>query len=95
MMFNPPPTSSVKMTMTPDETFAYVAEVSQDYGLDLEVTGVLFEQFLEYQKDEADLTFEQFLQDEFTAAAWMSAAGAGLSIDGCNEAAEEMTEAFS
>ena len=81
--------------MSPSEKLAFVAEFASDYELDLEVTGVLFEQFLKYQKDEADLTFEQFLQDEFTAAAWMSAAGAGLSIDGCNEAAEEMTEAFS
>ena len=80
--------------MSPAESLAYVAEVAADYELDLEITGVLFEQFSEYQKEEPELTFEQFIKDEFTAAAWMCCAASGGGVQECNEAAEQVMEAF-
>jgi hypothetical protein len=80
--------------MSPAENLAYVAEVAADYELDLEITGVLFEQYSEYVKEEPELTFEQFLKDEFTAAAWMCCAGHGGGVQECTEAAEQVIEAF-
>jgi hypothetical protein len=80
--------------MSPSEKLAYVAEVAADYELDLEITGVLFEQFSEYVKEEPELTFEQFLKDEFTAAAWMCCAASGGGVQECTEAAEQVIEAF-
>jgi hypothetical protein len=80
--------------MSPAEKLAFVAEFASDYELDLEITGVLFEQFSEYQKDEPNLTFEQFVEDEFRAAAWMCCAASGGGIQECAEAAEQVSEAF-
>jgi hypothetical protein len=80
--------------MSPAENLAFVAEFASDYELDLEITGVLFEQFSEYQKDEPELTFEQFIKDEFTAAAWMCCAASGGGVQECTEAAEQVIEAF-
>ena len=80
--------------MSPAESLAYVAEVAADYELDLEITGVLFEQFSEYQKEEPELTFEQFIKDEFSAAAWMCCAASGGGVRECTEAAEQVAEAF-
>jgi hypothetical protein len=80
--------------ITSEESMAYVAEVAADYELDLEITGVLFEQYSEYVKDEPELTFEEFIKDEFTAAAWMSCAASGGGIQECTEAAEQVLEAF-
>ena len=77
-----------------EESMAYVAEVAADYKLDLEITGVLFEQYSEYVKDEPELTFEEFIKDEFTAAAWMCCAASGGGIQECTEAAEQVLEAF-
>jgi len=80
--------------ITSEESMAYVAEVAADYELDLEITGVLFEQYSEYVKEEPELTFEEFIKDEFTAAAWMSCAASGGGIQECTEAAEQVLEAF-
>jgi hypothetical protein len=80
--------------MSPAETLAFVAEFASDYELDLEITGALFEQFSEYQKDEPELTFEQFVKDEFVAAAWMCCAASGGGVQECTEAAEQVIEAF-
>jgi hypothetical protein len=80
--------------MNSEESLAYVAEVAVDYELDLEITGVLFDQFSEYQKEEPELTFEQFIKDEFTAAAWMCCAASGGGVQECTEAAEQIIEAF-
>jgi hypothetical protein len=80
--------------MNSEESLAYVAEVAADYELDLEITGVLFDQFSEYQKEEPELTFEQFIKDEFVAAAWMSCAASGGGVQECTEAAEQIIEAF-
>lgn len=80
--------------ITSEESLAYVAEVAADYELDLEITGVLFEQYSEYQKEEPELTFEQFIKDEFTAAAWMGCAASGGGVQECTEAAELMLGAF-
>ena len=80
--------------MSPSEKLAFVAEFASDYELDLEITGVLFEQFSEYQKDEPELTFEQFVKDEFVAAAWMCCAASGGGVQECTEAAEQVIEAF-
>jgi hypothetical protein len=80
--------------MSPAEKLAFVAEFASDYELDLEITGVLFEQFSEYQKDEPELTFEQFVKDEFVAAAWMCCAASGGGVQECTEAAEQVIEAF-
>jgi hypothetical protein len=80
--------------MSPAEKLAFVAEFASDYELDLEITGVLFEQYSEYVKEEPELTFEQFVKDEFTAAAWMVCAAYGGGVQGCTEAAELMLSAF-
>ena len=80
--------------MNSEESLAYVAEVAADYELDLEITGVLFDQFSEYQKEEPELTFEQFIKDEFVAAAWMGCAASGGGVQECTEAAEQIIEAF-
>ena len=80
--------------MSPTEKLAFVAEFASDYELDLEITGVLFEQYSEYVKEEPELTFEQFVKDEFTAAAWMSCAASGGGVQECTEAAELMLGAF-
>jgi len=80
--------------MSPAEKLAFVAEFASDYELDLEITGVLFEQYSEYVKDEPELTFEQFVKDEFTAAAWMGCAASGGGVQECTEAAEQIIEAF-
>lgn len=80
--------------MSPSEKLAFVAEFASDYELDLEITGVLFEQYSEYVKEEPELTFEQFVKDEFTAAAWMSCAASGGGVQECTEAAELMLGAF-
>lgn len=80
--------------ITSEESLAYVAEVAADYELDLEITGVLFEQFSEYVVNEPELTFEQFIKDEFIAAAWMCCAASGGGVQECTEAAEQIIEAF-
>lgn len=80
--------------MSPAEKLAFVAEFASDYKLDLEITGVLFEQYSEYVKEEPELTFEQFVKDEFTAAAWMGCAASGGGVQECTEAAELMLSAF-
>ena len=80
--------------MSPSEKLAFVAEFASDYELDLEITGVLFEQYSEYVKEEPELTFEQFVKDEFTTAAWMSCAASGGGVQECTEAAELMLGAF-
>jgi hypothetical protein len=80
--------------MSPSEKLAFVAEFASDYELDLEITGVLFEQYSEYVKEEPELTFEQFVKDEFTAAAWMGCAASGGGVQECTEAAELMLGAF-
>ena len=80
--------------MSPAEKLAFVAEFASDYELDLEIPGVLFEQFSEYQKDAPELTFEQFVKDEFVAAAWMCCAASGGGVQECTEAAEQVIEAF-
>ena len=80
--------------MSPAENLAYMAEFASDYELDLEITGVLFEQYSEYVKEEPELTFEQFVKDEFTAAAWMGCAASGGGVQECTEAAELMLSAF-
>ena len=80
--------------MSSAEKLAFVAEFASDYKLDLEITGVLFEQYSEYVKEEPELTFEQFVKDEFTTAAWMSCAASGGGVQECTEAAELMLGAF-
>ena len=55
---------------------------------------MLFDQYSEYVKEEPELTFEEFIKDEFTAAAWMCCAASGGGVQECTEAAEQVLEAF-